>query len=178
MSDRDTALDETPDNINMLSPLVWKFQIHRTPNLNFFVQNINLPGIHLPSTDVQNPFVKIPYPGDHLQYDNLMINFKIDENFTNWLEIYNWIKALGFPDNFGQHKTLTDDTVQLGHAVKSDITLIIMNSNRIPIFDINFIDAFPTTISSAIFDVTQETVKYIDASATFAYRSYTITAII
>ncbi len=177
MAEFGTALDETPDNINMLSPLVWKFQLHRAPTLNYFVQNINLPGVHLPPVAEHNPFVQIPHPGDHLQFDDLMINFKVDEDFANWLEIFNWMKALGYPNNFEERAALEDPTLQLGHGVRSDISLIVLNSQRVPSFDIVFRDAFPISLSSAIFDVTQASVKYIDAAATFTYISYDINPI-
>jgi len=172
MSDYGTGLDETPDNVNFLSPLLFKFQIKKTPNLNFYVQNVNIPGVHLPPAETPNPFVKIPYPGDHIQYDDIMINFKVDENFTNWLEIYNWIKALGFPKNFGQHAAIELPSVPLGEGKTSDISLIVLNSQRVPTFDVTFIDAFPISLSSLIFDVSREDLNYIDAAATFRFTSY------
>lgn len=178
MSEYQTALDETPENAAFLSPLIFKFQIKKTPTLNFYVQNVNIPGVHLPAVESPNPFVKIPYPGDHIQYDDIMINFKVDENFTNWLEIYNWIKGLGYPNRFSEHAALTNPAVRLGEGLKSDISLIVMGSNRVPRFDVTFVDAFPVSVSSLIFDTTRTDVNYIDAAATFRYTSYEINQII
>ena len=42
------ALDKTPANKNFLNPLNFKFQIQRAPNVNFFIQKINIPSITLP----------------------------------------------------------------------------------------------------------------------------------
>jgi len=169
-----TALDETPKNFNFLSPLIFKFQIKRTPNLNFFVQNVNIPGVQLPFTDVSNPFVKIPYPGDHIQYDDIMINFKVDEEFLNYLELYNWIKGMGYPNTFDEHAALTARTVPLGNGIKSDISVIIMDSQRVPKIEVLFKDAFPVSLSSLILDVTREDITYLDAAATFRYTIYEI----
>jgi hypothetical protein len=167
-----TALDETPDNINFLSPLVFKFAVKKTPTLNFYVQNVNLPGMHLQQADIPNPLVSVPTPGDHILYDDLMINFKVNEDFTNWLEIHNWITGLGFPKNYGQHAALTAATVPLGEGLTSDVSLIVMNSSRIPTYNIVFRNAFPISISSLIFDSTRTRDDYIDAAATFRYDFY------
>ena len=174
-----TGLDETPETLNFLSPLVFKFQIRRSPSLNFFVQNVNLPGTNLPQVEQPNPFVSIPYAGDHITYDDLMVNFKVDESMTNWLEIHNWIKALGFPHNFEQHKALTDAELTKIHDAgrESDIILIICNSNRIPVLSATFIDAHPISLSSVIFDTTIENEQHLTAAATFRYQRYDLEAI-
>ena len=173
MSTYGTALDETPDNVNFLSPLVFKFQVKKTPVLNFYVQNINLPGVHLQQTESPNPFVQLPQSGDHILYDDLMINFKVNEDFSNWLEIYNWIKGMGFPKNFDQYAALDDVAVATGEGLRSDASLIIMTSDRIPKYNVVFHNAFPISISSLIFDVTRLRDDYIDAAATFRYDYYT-----
>jgi hypothetical protein len=173
MSEFGTALDQTPSNVNFLSPLVFKFANKKTPILDFYVQNINLPGVHLQQVEVGNPFVAIPKGGDHIVYDDLMINFKVNEDFTNWLEIYNWIKSMGFPKNFSQYD-LTADTIPIGEGLTADISLIVMNSARQPAFNVKFRDAFPISVSSMIFDTTRTGVEYVDASATFRYSLYEI----
>ena len=40
-----TAIDNTPENRNFLSPLNFKFSIKKSPNMNFFLQKVNLPSI-------------------------------------------------------------------------------------------------------------------------------------
>lgn len=166
-----TALSETPENINFLSPLIFKFQIVKTPTLNFFVQNVNLPGVHLQEIEAPNPFVALPHAGEHIKYDDLMVNFKVDEDFRNWLEIYNWIKSLGFPKNFGQYN-LKEPTVPIGQGITSDLSLIVMNSSRIPKYNVVFRNAFPISISSMIFDTTKSRDEYVTAGVTFRYDFY------
>ncbi|MGI9569005.1 MAG: hypothetical protein ACR2PH_04520 [Desulfobulbia bacterium] len=175
MSEFGTALDETPENINFLSPLIYKFQIKKTPNLNFFVQNVNLPGIHLPPTEGQpNKFVNIPYWGDHLTYDEIMINFKVQESMADWLEVHNWIRAMGFPREHAEYAALSGALTGTGDGLTSDISLIIMNSARNPKFNIIFRDAFPVSLSSTIFDQAVADINYVTAAATFKYTLYDI----
>ena len=45
-------IDTQPINKNFLSQLGFKFVINKTPNINYFVQSINIPGITLGSSDL------------------------------------------------------------------------------------------------------------------------------
>lgn len=169
-----SALDHQPENINFLSPFSFKFQVKKTPYLNFFVQSVNIPGISLPFTEHPNPFVPIPYTGDHITYDELLIQFKVDEDLQNYLEIHNWIRATGYPESFNEYATIARHPTTSGLGIKSDISLLILSSAKNPKFEVVFKDAFPIQLSAIIFDTTQETVQHIDASCTFKYRSYDI----
>ena len=169
-----SALDHQPTNNNFLSPFNFKFQIKKTPNLNFFVQTVNIPGISIPPVDQHNPLVAIPHSGDHIMYDEILMSFKVDEDLANYLEIHNWIRALGFPERYAEYRALSKLAQTSGLGIKSDISLLVLNSNQVPKFNVVFKDAFPIQLSSIIFDTTQEDLMYIDASATFRYRNYDI----
>ena len=168
-----TAIDAVPANPNFLSPINFKFQLKRAPNLNFFIQRANIPGLQLPSISVSNPIINYPFPGDHLSYDEFQISFKVDEDFQNYLELHNWIRALGRL-NPSDYYTLSKNPSYTGNSIRSDISLQILNSKRQPNYEIVFKDAFPTVLSSIEFDVTNEDVNFIEASATFIYLNYEI----
>lgn len=169
-----SAIDNIPENKNFLSPLGFKFQIKKSPNVNFFVQNVNLPGISLIPTETANPFVNIPYSGDHINYDNLLISFKVDEDLNNYKEIHDWIRQLGFPEKFEEYRKIASHPLYSGLGTKSDISLLILSSSRNPKYDIVFKDAFPVSLSSILFDTTNQDVSYLEATATFRYTSYDI----
>ena len=169
-----SAIDNTPTNKNFLSPLNFRFQIKKAPHVNFFIQRVNIPSIALRSPDTPNPFVKIPYPGEHLDFGELRISFKVDEDFQNYLEIHNWLKALGKPEEFEQYKTISEIPSYTGEGIYSDISLIALSSAKMPNFDITFTDAFPTSLSDLNFNTTDSDVNYIEASATFKYTYYSI----
>ena len=169
-----SALDNIPENKNFLSPLNFRFQVKKCPNVNFFIQNVNLPGVTLVAVETPNPFVKIPRTGDHIEYEDLMINFKIDEDLKNYMEIFNWIRDLGFPDNFDQYKSIAGRPVYSGLGITSDLSLIVLSSSRNPIYELTFKDAFPITMSSVIFDSTQQDVQFVEAAVTFRYRTFTV----
>lgn len=172
-----TALDTIPENKNFLSPLGFKFQVKKCPTVNFFVQTVNIPSIVLPDTYAPNPFVKIPYSGEHITYGDLTLTFKVDEDLVNYLEIHNWIKALGFPDKFDQYDVINRKPIMSGEGIRSDISLLVLSSSRNPTYDITFKDAFPVSLSGVEFDTRTQDVQYVTATTTFKYISYEINQI-
>jgi hypothetical protein len=169
-----TAITGLPSNPNFLSPINFKFQLKRAPNLNFFIQKANIPGLSLPRVEVPNPILAYPFPGDHLSYDEFQVTFKVDENLQNYLEIHNWIRSLGRL-NPSDYATIANNPSYTGTGIRSDISLQVLNSVRQPNFEIVFKEAFPIVLSSVEFDVTMEDVNFIEASATFIYLNYEIT---
>lgn len=172
-----TAIDNTPENKNFLSPLNFKFQIKKAPHVNFFIQKVNIPGIKMLSPSPTNPFVKTPYPGDHLIFDDLSIAFKVDEDLQNYLELHNWLRALGKPENFEQYKNIQDKPLMSGDGIYSDISVVVLSSTKMPNYEITYADAFPISLSDLTFNTTDTNVNFITATATFKYTYYTITNI-
>jgi hypothetical protein len=159
-------ITDEPSNKNFLSPLGFKFSIKKTPHVNYFVQNVNLPGVSLGSASIPTPFVKVPLAGDHIGYGDLQITFKVDEDMANYLEIFNWIKTIGFPDSYSQYNPA---------EVYSDATLTVLSSAMNPKFDITFVDLYPMDLGGFMFNSTAADVDYIETVATFRFRTFNIT---
>ena len=172
-----SAIDNTPENKNFLSPLNFRFLIKKAPHVNFFIQQVNIPSMTLQSPEPNNPFVKTPIPGEHLTFGDLRISFKVDEDLQNYLEIHNWLKGLGKPENFDQYKNIQDKPSYTGDGIYSDISLLVLSSTKMPNYEITYTDSFPVSLSDLVFRTTDENVKYITADATFKYTYYTITNI-
>ena len=169
-----TAIDNTPQNKNFLSPLNFVFQIKRSPHLNFFVQEVNLPSISADNISTSNPFVRIPTSGEHLRFGDLRATFKVDEDLQNWFEIHNWVRALGFPDNFAEYKNIAILPTVSGEGITSDISLIILNQKRLPAFEVSFRNAFPVFLSDLMFRTTDNDVNYMTATVDFKYLLYDV----
>lgn len=165
-----------PTNKNFLSPLGFKFTIKKTPHVNYFVQSVNLPTIQLGDTAVPTPFRRMPIAGDHIDFGDLQITFKVDESMKNYIELFNWIKAIGFPDNFEQHKAVDPKFVKYGsgEGVYSDATLVVMSSAMNPIHEIIFTELFPVSLTDFVFDSRNSDVEYIEATATFKFSKFDI----
>ena len=172
-----SAIDNTPENKNFLSPLNFKFFIKRAPHVNFFIQKANIPEMLLRAPVYPNPMVKVPIPGDHIDYSDLSITFKVDEDLQNYLEVHNWIKALGKPINFDGYKQLQDKAITTGEGIYSDISLMVLSSTKMPNYEITFTDAHPVSLSGMVVNTTDSDVNYVEATAVYKYTYYEISNI-
>jgi hypothetical protein len=168
-----SAATNTPENLNFQSPLNFKLHIQRAPHINFFVQKVNFPGILGIHAIQANPFVVINQGYDHLNFENLRVTFKVDEDFKNVFEMINWINGIGFPQNYEQYADLKKGQQILGQGVKSNISLQILNSKHNFGLEVIFDDAFPVEFSGWEFDSTETDVNYITTTVTFKYNFYT-----
>lgn len=156
-------------NPNFLSPLSYKFVLQRTPNINYNVQTVRLPGMSLSSTETATPFVSIPNSGK-ITYSPLTITFRVNEDMADYLEIYNWMKGLGAPTSFSEYATLK----QSDAGLYSDATLIINNSQYRGNLSATFIDMFPIELSDLQFNTMDTDVNYIECTVDFRFLRYEI----
>jgi hypothetical protein len=164
-----------PSQLNPLSPNGFQFSVQKLPDITFFCQQVNLPGINLGEPSFSTPFSTQPVPGDTLQYDPLTLQFLVDENMSNYKVLYNWIVALGFPESYEQYiGHNAKDTTAYSELAKnySDATLQILDSNNQVVQTIQFYDVFPTTIESVMFASTNEDVQYVTGNVTFKFGWY------
>ena len=168
-----------------MSPLGFKLILTKTPKVDFLCQSANIPQISM-GTAIQPSYLKdIPVPGDKVLYDDLNVRFLVDEKMENYLAIHKWITGLGYPESLGQFSQLKKDDFRTDTRVSdaadpryfefSDATLQILNSNYKPSVLINFKDAFPISLSTLEFDVSNRDYSYFTAEATFKYTIYEIT---
>ena len=106
----------------------------------------------------------------------LNIQFLVDESMNNYLAIYNWIVALGFPQGYDQYVALinSDQRNLLNDLARnySDATLEILDNNNKPIRNVHFVDVFPVSIESLTFHSTDQDVNYLVGNATFRFSYY------
>lgn len=169
-----SAIDMVPGNKNFLSPLNFTFVLKRTPHLKFFVQEINIPGISLQPLETPTPTLRIPQTGLQPTFNDLQVTYKVDEDFENYSEVFNWLKRLSSIDSSSEYAILSDKGKETGEWIKSDISLIIGNSAKNPNFEVTFRDAFPIQISDLQFRYTDTQVDYVTSSTTFKYTSFSI----
>lgn len=145
---------------NFLSPLNFKLVIHNIPNVEYTVQSIVTPGIQLNTIQIPTPFVSINKPSTLMNGD-LHLRFKVGEDLTNYLEILNWMIKLSHPDNLDQFDDL-----------KSDCTVIFMDSSRRPNMELKITDAWPQILGPLSFDTTMQDVQYMTADVAFKFLRF------
>ena len=169
------------DNRNFLAPTGFKFALKRSPGVAFFCNEANIPDLNL-GIAVQPSYLKdIDRPGDKIQFGDLTIRFLVDEDLTNFMEIQNWIRGLGFPEKLSQFSDLEKEAVMPSNFgnkerdIFSDGTLQILSSNLIPKFQVKFEGLFPYSLTTMTFDATDTDIEYFTAEASFKYTIYSIT---
>jgi hypothetical protein len=164
-----------PTNINPLSPNGFNFSIQKMPGISFFCQEVNLPGLTLPTIEVLNPLGYTPFAGDIINWDDLSIQFLIDEDMANYRALYDWITGLGFPTDHSQFQDFADSQNNYsGRLMKefSDGTLQILGSNNQPVQTIRYADIVITSIGAMTFTSTSTDVNYLIGNATFKYNMF------
>jgi len=168
-------------NRNYLSPVGFKFSITKTPKVDFFSNSAEIPGINL-GVAMQPTYLKdIPIPGDKLTYDDFSLEFFVDENLENYLQVHNWLRGLGYPESIQEFIDLKANDEYFPNTSSknsfneySDGTLTIYNSNFNPIVDVHFKGLFPTSLSTIKFDAKSTDINYVVAEVTFKYSIYDI----
>ena len=186
-----------PSKMDYASPVQFRFKIAKLPQVEFFIQSVNLPGISIDAVPVATPLYDYPVPGDEISYQSLDISFLVDENLNNYKELHDWLSGLGFAKNHQQfadmRATGTDrfpgtvaSTAASGTAtpgpipegsIYSDATLTILNSKNIAKTEVRFQNVFPTSIGSLSYDVKAADVDYLQVQASFSYLNYDIVQI-
>ena len=166
-------------NKNFLSPIGFIFILDKAKKVSFLCQKAEIPEISLGQVDIPTPgFAKIPMSAD-VQYGQLTLDFIVDEDLRNYMEIHNWIRALGTPQDYQDRKDWNDryrfDQRALTDDAKwSDATLQVLNNNNIVNFDVIFQSLWPVSLSTVPFDVTGTDNDFLTATATFKYTLYEI----
>jgi hypothetical protein len=161
------AVNRQPDSDNPLLPTFFKFNLLRTPTTTFFCQATNLPGINLPSVIQPSNFTQIKHPGGRAEYGDLSLNFIVDENLQNWLEIHDWIIGISSTYDF-------DRMIEFPSDHYSDGVLAVTNSSMNPKYIVKFYNMFPNSLSDLSFDSTASEVTPLVSTVSFSYDYYEI----
>ncbi len=186
-----------PAKMDYASPVQFRFKIAKLPQVEFFIQTVNLPGISMGTGTVPTPLYDYPVPGDEISFQSLDISFLVDENLNNYKELHDWISGLGFGKSHQDFADLqataadrfpgsTKGSLVAGveipaplseGGIYSDATLTVLNSKNIAKTEVRFQNVFPTSIGSLSYDVQASDVDYLKASASFDYLNYDIVQI-
>jgi len=174
-----------PTTYDFLRPNAFRFTIKDLPNTSYTCQSANLPSIALGFATQLTPFIDIPIIGDKLQFGDFTIRFLITEDMSNYLELYTWLVALGFPQNHAQFSNfvmkksnrfpfVTDKSGKVSALAYSDGTLTILDSTNNPKTNIIFKELFPISLEALDFEVASQTVEYFTAIAAFKFKLFEV----
>jgi hypothetical protein len=157
---------------NFLTGIGFQFQLVKYPKVSFFCQSANIPGITLAVATQSTRWNAIPHPGDEISFEDLNLEFIVDENMTNYITVHNWTRNLGHPYSSRDIQQLPGEDLE--DKTYSDGILFILDSNFNKKFKVVFQDLFPTNIGPLRFQSNIQEVQYFTVTSTFKYTKYDI----
>lgn len=161
-----------PSNRSFLSNNKYELAINRLPNVVFFLQALNLPNITLSNVITQTPFVELKKPGNQLRYEDLTVNYILDEDMQAWFEIYNWMMGLANPETTNKTGTLTKTPGKV-NSITSDMSILIKTNANNSNIKVTFYDAFPVDLGGVQLTST-EGQDFLTSTITFTYNYYKV----
>lgn len=151
------------NNYNQVNRFEMVFSI--LPNITYTLNEVNLPGLSLNNPSVSTVLNPVWYGADSATFDQLTINFIVQENMFNYFELHDWMRAISFPDTFEDRQDLTRF-----EGVDSYGFLTINNSYNKPLYRFHFLNIIPNSLSGL--SLTASDANEIYASASFNFTVY------
>jgi len=191
-----------PDDFNYSQSNQFQVYLPLFPTTQWFVTRISIPGVQLGVASHYTPFVDIQVVGDKITYDNFNMSFIVDEKLENYMEMYNWVKNIGFPFGTEQYQSIerpdginrgkkamdygTSDAKKLATArevetsernLYTDILVSILSSKNNPVADVTIYEAFPVSLSTIDYNQQQTDTDYAMCDVSFAYTWFDVTKV-
>ena len=168
------------ENRNFLVPTGFNFILNRAPKVSYFGSSVEIPSMSLGVANFANYLKDIPLPGDKMEFSDFNLNFLVDENLENYMEIQHWMRGLGFPESLKEIYDYQKESPDIKQPDKSQLnlysdgTLTILDSNMRPKFKVIFENMFPYNLTTLEFDARQTDLEYFTAQVSFKYTIYNI----
>jgi len=162
-----TVLNRNPQNTNLLQATKFLLTFSRIPDVQYFCQTANLPGISLGEIARNTPTLDIYYPSTKLTFDAFKISFTIDEDLVGWKNLYDWFISIGNPQNLTSRQSNYKQNY-------SDATLVILSALNNPVARIQFFNIFPTDLSGIDFDTKSSADEILTSNVTFRYEYFNL----
>ena len=130
--------------------------------------------------EVPTPVKDYSVPGDKMTFGDLNLRFLVNEDLDNYYEIFKWLKGLTNPKHQKDFFAYINSVDEKGRPEPferqmSDARLLILNSNYNTISTVNFMNIFPTSLTTLEFDSSATDINYFTAEVNFKYTMYEIT---
>jgi len=170
-----TALNRIPQNTNYLQASKYILTFDRIGTVQYFCQSVNLPGVNLGQAPLFTPTLDIFAPGNKITYNQLNVDFAVDEKLETWQNIYSWMRSIASPESFEERKRLAalqNQYKQTPESPYSDATLTVLNNLNNPTIRVQFINAFPIMLADIVFDTKLSADDIMYSTVTFQYDYY------
>jgi hypothetical protein len=172
-----SGLIDTPIERNFLLSHNFKIFFKKLPYTSFFCTGAHVPGMSAGVATYPTPTLALPLTGDHPSYEHFIIEFKVDEDLTNWIEILKWMRGDTFPETTEEYKRLFDNkSPEMG--LEADALIWILDAKKNPKVEITYFNSKPIAVSGFDFNVNRTDTEVVTAQATFTFDTFDVQPII
>lgn len=142
---------------NRLKVIIWKY-----PELQLTAQKINIPMITVNPAHVSTNNNKDSwYPGDKMEFEDLIVTFIVDEQLSGYKAVKDWLYMI----------TDLDD---MRPEYFSDITVEALSNNYQPNQSFYYHHCFPYQVGGGVMDVSLDETTPITFDCVFKYNNLEI----
>jgi len=153
-----------PENTNFLQPTKYVLTFPEVPDMVYFCQKANVPGVSLGQALQQTPNLDLYHSGTKLTYNTFDVTFLVNENLSAWTTLYKWMIDL----------SSVETTYTKRKENKKQAVLTVMSNQNNPKLRVKILNIFPTSLSDLQFDTTLSAEEHISATVSFRYDWFDI----
>jgi hypothetical protein len=156
-------------NTNLAIPTNFLFSFRKIPTMTYFIQEFTLPECGaepLGSEFMIGPTVK--FPKSSFSYGTLSLKFLINEDFSNYYAVVQWIL-----ENTGYQSFVTKQNYNEGASEEG--SLILLTNKKNPFRKIDFVGLIPVDLSGLEFSNDVVDITTMSATLKFSISGYTTT---
>lgn len=143
---------------DLIKPNSFKFIFgeNNMADIELAITEINVPDVSIANAIVTEMYRSPQFGGTKIEYAQVTINFIVDEDLSNWLQLFDWIKM-----------------VRAGEMLYPDGHVYIMTNRNNYFMRFNYLKMIPENLSGLNFNVTDSSLATMSADATFSVYEMT-----
>lgn len=131
--------------------------------LLLYCSEVTLPDLAMEAQEVPNQFYNGKYATNVLSYGDMEVVYTLDEKFTNYKFLFQWMMYMKDPEEF-----------EVKQDAKVDATLMVYTNNDNPKFKFTLKGIFPVALAGIGFNKKVNDTEDMENSVTFAIEYYKI----
>lgn len=156
----------TPISTDLFQQQNFRMVFARLPGVELNCQRISIPGLECGPAMQNTPIRPMAWEGDQMRDDGpLAVQFKLDENFEAYLEIFNWMKGIRPLDDVIENAIPYADR-------RSDVEIQLLTSALKKNLAIDVVAAFPVKLDGFTLDATIQDIEPIVITVEFEFDQH------
>ena len=130
------------------------FVIEKFPEVSYTITEVSTPDISLGKIDIKTPYLTMMKPGTSLSFSDLRLTFIVDENLSNYRQLFKWLLLLKEYDimipeqRVAAQAKMEEIGGTLNSSLKSDCDLHILTNKKNEKLVFRFKECWPYSLSS------------------------------